>query len=169
MLEILGIYGAAVVGTEIGNAIKSNETANYDDSPAIPVPAPAPIPQSTPAPPLSIPEVTITITTTAAELAQTEVGEKKKKRKPQYWSAHVDKDSGFVIAGCSLSYPAAQAYVMTGGDVLAIDQSAAYALVKFSGNYVGPETHHGSKGFYLPHYHVRHDGSHVFFLGGITQ
>ena len=168
LLKGLGLFGATVVGTELGTAIGSYNSADYNTSIAVPMPAPPPAPQTTSAPLISISQVTVTGTTTVAQLDQTVVGEKSKKTKPQYWSAYVDKNSSFVIAGCSLSYSAAQARVMEGGDVLAINQSAAYALVKFSGNYVGPEIHHGSKGYYLPHYHVRHGGSHVFFLDGIT-
>lgn len=51
-----------------------------------------------------------------------------------------------------------------GGDVVARHQSAALALVKPYGRYVGPEIHTGTKGFYLPHYHVRRSMGHVFYI-----
>ena len=88
LLKGLGLFVAAVAGTEIGNATSSYNSVDYDTSIAVPMPAPGPAPQTTPAPSISISQVTVTGTTTVAQLDQTEVGEKSKKTKPQYWSAY---------------------------------------------------------------------------------
>ena len=163
---IVGFVAALDIGIHIGKSQKTNSPGIFDREQTKPVPVPGPAPVSTPVPQIYETSTSVTATTTVLDLDQTEVGEKE-KRIPQYWAAYRNTLSGFVIAGFPLSYSEALNRVMEGRDVLAIHQGAAYALVKYSGNYVGPEKHHGIKGYYLYHYHVRHSSGHVFFLGGI--
>jgi hypothetical protein len=134
------------------------------------MPLPPPRPVSTPGPssvssPVSVNEIQIGASTSAKDLDNSEVIENKKKRLPQYWAARIDDASGYIMASTPLGYSGAFSRMMGGQDVLAINKAAALALVAPTGNFVGPEKHRGAKGFYLYHYHVRYNMSHVFYFG----
>ena len=78
-----------------------------------------------------------------------------------YWIPMKKGDE--ISSGCGLTYSQAREWVTSGGDLVCVDQGAAYAIVKFFPSYTLEKPH---KDRYLWHYHLnRNHKNHIWFYG----
>ena len=106
--------------------------------------------------------------TEAAVLARVEalsIGTDKPE-KPQYWAATIAKPSNVVVPVVALSYKEARVWVAANGDLLCINRTAAFAIIKFYPSAVYEPAHHRGDPNYLNHYHLSGaHTNHIWFLG----
>jgi uncharacterized protein YbjQ (UPF0145 family) len=101
-----------------------------------------------------------TATTKASTADKVTAVPKIQPRSPtQYWAA-----TSNAVPTIPLTYSQAQFRVATGGDIMCVNQVAAYGIAKWYPNNIldGP---HGDEGYY-PHYHINadtHGAPHIWF------
>ena len=142
----IGLIAAStlVLREIIGTPVTNNAARRVTTRPnAQPIPAPIPIP-------------TVRI-------------ERQSNRAPQYQAAWLNRATGHIATGSPLTFDQARDRVLRGGDIMAANQGAAFALVSsIPGGSIGLENHGRGRPGYFWHYHVSVSSNprvHIWFLG----